>query len=686
MKHYIKLFMMLTLFPVLLTACVGPAGPGNDSQNDSSQTSPSSSDPGTDVDTSQLFRYDGYMRYQTEAPTLTEPTETLSLFYSIAPASWETVYTGIVSELSPADNAGYDLSMGKYRSIAFRFGNGKRIITVETSPNVLKKDEWNTVQVDFQGGEGTVTITVNGAVARTERIASTKIVPAKNVKKRIGCNYDNDKIDNGVMIRNVFDGYITEQEMQGKVTFSLKRDLTEEVNHPALHAAPIEGWMNEPHGPFYYNGKYHLFFQSNPHGPYFANLCWGHWVSDDMVNWTNLPTVMDPEYGTVSPDGCWSGSSIIAPDGKPLIFYTAGNDQMSPNQMIALARPDDISDPNLTNWTRDDDVIITQEKSVMRGGDFRDPFVFEENGKYWCLVGAGNNATGAGNAGVYLAKDDSLTEWEYKGFLMDYYYEPEIGHVWELPVVLPVKGGSKDVTHILTVVSCQMDSGHPVKLYYWLGRFDAETGKFIPKDLTLRSIDENALIIGSTGFVTPDDRSVLFLTVQAMRNNNENGIAGYANCMTYPLEVWVENDELRIKPIDEVKSLRKDTLLSLQNVDEEKANQALANIKEGEYELLVELSNEDFTFLISGKKLSYNKGTSEFGFLNDSYGGKMDVVKASGDTITLRILIDRSVVDCFFDEQSYCATRVYTTNKLARSVSITTSGVVKSLTVYKSGR
>lgn len=66
--------------------------------------------------------------------------------------------------------------------------------------------------------------------------------------------------------------------------------------------------MNEPHAPFYYNGKYHLFFQFNLTGPYFRNICWGHLVSDDMVNWTPLKEVITPEAGTVAPDGVWSAA------------------------------------------------------------------------------------------------------------------------------------------------------------------------------------------------------------------------------------------------------------------------------------------------------------------------------------------------------------------------------------------
>jgi beta-fructofuranosidase len=318
----------------------------------------------------------------------------------------------------------------------------------------------------------------------------------------------------------------------------------------------------------------------------------------------------------------------------------------------------------------------------MRPGEFRDPFVFSENGRYWCIVGTGNAAVGCGNAGVYLAKDETLQTWEYMGFLMDYDYRPEIGRVWELPVLLPVKDGSGDITHILTVCACRIENGSPVKTYYWLGKFDSETGKFIPQDITPKAIDSNALSIGGTGFVTPDGRSVLFLIAQGMRSSDADGAAGYAHCAAFPLELWVEDNTLRIKPVDEVKNLRVSELASLSNAAEEQVNQALKGIDAAELEIVMELPNEDFTVFIGNKTLSYYKASSDFGFRSDAYAGSPAAVKINGDTVTLRILIDRSLIECFVDEQAYCATRVYKKDSAPHSISIMTDSEVKALTVY----
>lgn len=44
---------------------------------------------------------------------------------------------------------------------------------------------------------------------------------------------------------------------------------------PQYHLMPNKNWLNDPDGPVYYNGYYHMFFIHNPNAP-----VWGHnyWV------------------------------------------------------------------------------------------------------------------------------------------------------------------------------------------------------------------------------------------------------------------------------------------------------------------------------------------------------------------------------------------------------------------------
>ena len=67
--------------------------------------------------------------------------------------------------------------------------------------------------------------------------------------------------------------------------------------------------------PFYHNGKYHIFSLTSPPGttvyPARLRTTWEHSVSDDLVHWEELPTVLRPGEGD-EPDasGVWTGSVI----------------------------------------------------------------------------------------------------------------------------------------------------------------------------------------------------------------------------------------------------------------------------------------------------------------------------------------------------------------------------------------
>ena len=104
---------------------------------------------------------------------------------------------------------------------------------------------------------------------------------------------------------------------------------------PAYHLCPSGKWMNEPHGPLYCAGWFHIFYQANPHAPIWDHICWGHRKSRDMVHWQDCPLALIPEKESPAPDGCWSGSSVIAKTGKPKIYFTAGNNHSFPKS-IAL--------------------------------------------------------------------------------------------------------------------------------------------------------------------------------------------------------------------------------------------------------------------------------------------------------------------------------------------------------------
>ena len=89
-------------------------------------------------------------------------------------------------------------------------------------------------------------------------------------------------------------------------------ELASDPRRPQYHLLPAANWMNDPNGPIYWKGQYHMFFQYNPNGAYWGDMHWAHAVSPDMVHWRHLPVALSPTPGGPTVKGvfrearsCW---------------------------------------------------------------------------------------------------------------------------------------------------------------------------------------------------------------------------------------------------------------------------------------------------------------------------------------------------------------------------------------------
>ena len=91
--------------------------------------------------------------------------------------------------------------------------------------------------------------------------------------------------------------------------------------YPTFHIAAKAGWINDPNGLSYFNGRYQVYFQHHPFGTQWGPMHWGHVSSEDLVTWRREPIAMAPSI-EADRDGVFSGSAVVGDDGKLYAYYT----------------------------------------------------------------------------------------------------------------------------------------------------------------------------------------------------------------------------------------------------------------------------------------------------------------------------------------------------------------------------
>ena len=253
--------------------------------------------------------------------------------------------------------------------------------------------------------------------------------------------------------------------------------LADDPQRPGYHLFTAANWINDPNGPCYYNGYWHMFFQHNPFIADFGPMGWGHVRSPDLVHWEHCPIALMPSPDSYDGAGCWSGSVVIH-NGLPTMMYSgvadmtlwSADDDLPPSdrqripqgyyhefvleidqetQCIATSKD------NLQTWQKQSaNPVIPAIPDGMDLIGFRDPFLWkEDDGLWYMLLGSGIKGQG-GVALLYRSPD--MINWEYLNPLT--IGDPkESGINWECPNFLAL--GKK---HMLVV----SPHGRPV---YWLG-------------------------------------------------------------------------------------------------------------------------------------------------------------------------------------------------------------------------
>ncbi|MFG2652180.1 glycoside hydrolase family 32 protein [Streptomyces sp. NPDC048436] len=323
-------------------------------------------------------------------------------------------------------------------------------------------------------------------------------------------------------------------------------------NAPVHHVRPAAGgWCNDPNGPLFHEGRYHLFFQHNPRAAVWGDIHWGHASSPDLVRWTDHGIALAPTPGGRDAGGAWSGCAAVD-EGVPTAVYT-GMERDDGIGSVMLARA---TDDTLTQLKAEPEPVVAGPPPGLDLIAFRDPYLFSYEGQRWAVIGAGHRGAGPGEGGdVLLYRVDSLTEWTYAGSLVDATDPVAARHAgpataWECPALVPAGDGR-----------------WVLLLSLWIDDITYTTSYLIGE---LRSVDGGLRFAPTTGgmldhgrdFYAPttlveDDRTLLWGWSWESRTEQESVAAGWAGCLTHPREIGVHPDgTLRLAPARELTALR----------------------------------------------------------------------------------------------------------------------------------
>ena len=439
-----------------------------------------------------------------------------------------------------------------------------------------------------------------------------------------------------------------------------RRQLAADPHWPRYHLTAPQGWMNDPCGPTYWQGQYHLFYQWDPEAtayPYDpARICWGHAVSDDLVHWRDLPIAVWPD----SPwdrGGAHSGNIVIDDQGRPTMLYT-GTVVVRKVRYGMLARSTD----NMLTWQKQ--MVIDATPPWPGTTAIHDAHVWKENGLWWWLTGG--NRDGKGATPLYSSPD--LEHWNYRSCL---FTDDRYANWFECPCLIPLcdANGLPTDQHEGTERFMLLACTHPVR--YWVGTYNRQTLTFTPDDPEADIIDySNTLYAPNPDCV--DDRGPGSSTRRLMfgwvlQGSPTANIPYWEGVQALPRVLTWDGARLIQQPIPELAALREEhhTYDDLHLAADER--QILPELRGDSLEIIAEFDLAASSAHKLGLELRcaadgqtatriwYDTTTGEFGVdgnvsLSAQYNGVITGGPAGlepGQPLRMHLFLDRSVLEVF---------------------------------------
>jgi beta-fructofuranosidase len=465
----------------------------------------------------------------------------------------------------------------------------------------------------------------------------------------------------------------------------LCHQLATDPLRPQYHLLPAHNWMNDPNGPIFYRGRYHMFHQYNPQGPLWGNMNWAHATSPDMIHWQHEPMALSPTPGCPDQDGVFSGSAVLD-NGRPTVIYTGVAPPDSPldatlrdgrhtwreTQCLAVAQDDD-----LRIWKKLPRPVIAAPPTDLRVTGFRDPALWREGNRWMLILGSGTRERG-GMVLLYTSPD--LRNWTYLHPLLegspsgsDSDNAVDTGDMWECPDFFPL--GNKYVLLISTMG----------KVHWKVGTYAAQ--RFTPEKEGI--LDWGSYYAAKT-MLDRDGNRIVWGWLPETRSDADLIIAGWAGVMSLPRVLSLSaSNELQFEPTPALHQLRRSPNLGPSGPADRHKHLASFRIRNlaAELQLRFDSPPEDLSLTLeseSGRTFAEISGTRK----SDSYELRVNRAAApltnpGQKPLNLHIFLDGSVLELFANSILSLTARIYDTPQGPLRLKLGKTNTVRSFEAWQ---
>ena len=462
---------------------------------------------------------------------------------------------------------------------------------------------------------------------------------------------------------------------------------------PKYHLSVPVGWLNDPNGFGFYKGRCHLFYQYHPYDTVWGPMHWGHWSSEDLINWKQEPVAMAPDCA-YDAAGCFSGTAIEA-EGKYYIVYTGVTEEKPGGKTFQQQCLSCCEDGVHVQKAVENPVI---GRNLLPEGanpyEFRDPKIEKTPEGYRMIAAA--QVDGSGKLLSFRSQD--MKTWMYDGV-----YSEGFGEMAECPDCFDLNDRR---VLICSIIGCKDKSlALPQPVAYMIG--EEKEGKFCPQTL-MRDIDRGLDFYAPQTCAAPDGRRLMIGWAHAWGCEtpmHKHG-HGWNGTMTLLRECFIKNDRLYQVPIRETERRRKNayrqnnlmiagkTLLTecagpcremIFDIDISAAKTVEIRLMEtGDECVLLAYSKADGRLTIDRRVSGYSLSKDEEGDVRTYATADVSPVE---NKLSLRIFVDVSIIEVYVNSGEKVMTCQAFPRGKAYGVSISAEGsaVIEYLECYEMG-